>query len=78
MKTFINPIEPMSVEPIKAEYQLEAIEHIVEQLIKLHNVSEGKYQGFYNDEIQKAMQILNEGLSMIVKPYLVMKVNKDD
>jgi uncharacterized protein (DUF2164 family) len=66
----------------KVKYPKEEIEHVVDQIIKLHNTVSGKNDsygaGYYNQNIEDSMKILNEGLKMLVTPKLYLKADLKD
>jgi hypothetical protein len=68
-KEQIEILKPNSnIEPISI-YQKEIVEHLVDQIIKLHNANEREY----DQSLVETMAILNQTLKLILTTKLVLK-----
>lgn len=64
------PIVPPKLDVTPMQYPKEAIEHLVDQIIKIHERSEFIT---YSHQIDSTMSILNNMLELFTKPILTMK-----
>lgn len=65
---------------VESLYNKEAVEHLVDQLIKLHNTynntNSQRFGGSHDSEIIKGMKTVNEGLSNVLTCGLHLNSNK--